>query len=155
MVRLSGHACQSDVLFSHGGLLKWIDFFKFYYKHTLIHRRTLLPSIIHAWIRADIRFLTLQNNTATSIRRDLINFYGNDVTRRQHVANWVKLFSEGHIGFNDEKINGRPSVEYIRMCQRASIVLDAKFGVVSTRSFSFPLLKVNTLHIPELKIKKN
>jgi histone-lysine N-methyltransferase SETMAR len=60
-------------------------------------------------IRAVIRFLTLQNNTASSIHRKLVEVYGSHVMSRQHVTKWVRLFKEGRTDIHDEARSGRPS----------------------------------------------
>jgi histone-lysine N-methyltransferase SETMAR len=60
-------------------------------------------------IRAVIRFLTLQNNTASNIHQKLVEVYGSHVMSRQHVTKWVRLFKEGRTDIHDEARSGRPS----------------------------------------------
>lgn len=57
-----------------------------------------------------IRFLIFQNDTATNIHRKLMEGYGNDVTCRQQVRKWVRLFRKGRTEIHDEEGSGRLSV---------------------------------------------
>lgn len=61
-------------------------------------------------IRYVIRFLTLRNESAASIHRQLVETYGSEVMTRQYVTKRIQQFEEGRTDTHDEERCGRLSV---------------------------------------------
>lgn len=97
-------------------------------------------------IRSVIRFLTLRNESAASIYRQLVETYGCEVMSRQNVTKWVRLFKDGRIDTHDEERCGRPSVISDELLQQVEEkVRDDRRVTLDTLSKSFPLISRSLL----------
>lgn len=90
-------------------------------------------------IRSVIRFLTLRNESAASIHRQLVETYESEVMTRQHVTKWVRLFKEGRTDTHDEERCGRPSVISDELLQQVEEkVRDDRRVTLDALSENFP-----------------
>ncbi|XP_025156228.1 uncharacterized protein LOC112588985 [Harpegnathos saltator] len=107
-------------------------------------------------IHSIIRFLTLRNESAASIHRQLVETYGSEVMNRQNVTKWIRSFKEGRTDTHDEERNGRPSVISENLVQQVEEkVRDDRRVTLNTLKENFPhvsrsLLGLHTMGNPHV-----
>jgi len=100
---------------------------------------TIIAAPASCKIRAVIRFLHTEGQSAAEIHRRLCRVYGDNVTSDSCVREWCRKFTDGHTDLHDECGQGRHSIVTDELVQKVDQYVRGKRRfTISEFSEEFP-----------------